>query len=171
MASTTFSNINLLWIQPFWHADSIFEGILRYGSFWKKIIRRQKSMKLEDLKVLKRSPDLLNNVKIGHGQHKAYFVLPDMGMVAILVKWPKYIYIYDFWKYIGIYTFSNINLLWIKPFWRADCIFEGILYLRSLHMKFEINKPSGFWINFVLIFDGDSNISYIGWKVEGQLWP
>ena len=29
-------------------------------------------------------------------------------------------------------------------------------------MKFEINKPSGFWINFVLIFDGDSNISYIG---------
>ena len=24
--------------------------------------------KLEDLKVLRRSPDLLNNVKIGHGQ-------------------------------------------------------------------------------------------------------
>ena len=25
-------------------------------------------MKLEDLKVLRRSPDLFNNVKIGHGQ-------------------------------------------------------------------------------------------------------
>ena len=37
-------------------------------------------LKLEYLKVLKRSPDLLNNVKIGHGQHRliiqTYFVLP-----------------------------------------------------------------------------------------------
>ena len=39
--------------------------------------------KLEDLKVLKRLPDLLNNVKIGHGQLRliiqTYFVLPYMG--------------------------------------------------------------------------------------------
>ena len=39
--------------------------------------------KLEDLKVLKRSPDLLNNVKIGQGQNRLivqmYFVLPYMG--------------------------------------------------------------------------------------------
>ena len=39
--------------------------------------------KLEDLKVLKRSPDLLNNVKIGQGQLwliiQTYFVLPYMG--------------------------------------------------------------------------------------------
>ena len=38
---------------------------------------------LEDLKVLKRSPDLLNNVKIGQGQFRLitqiYFVLPYMG--------------------------------------------------------------------------------------------
>ena len=38
---------------------------------------------LEDLKVLKRSPDLLNHVKIGQGQlrliSQAYFVLPYMG--------------------------------------------------------------------------------------------
>ena len=37
---------------------------------------------LEDLKVLKRSPDLLSNVKIGQGQHRlfiqTYFVLPYM---------------------------------------------------------------------------------------------
>ena len=40
--------------------------------------------------VLKSSPYLLNNVNIGQGQlrHivKTYFVLPCMGMVAILVK-------------------------------------------------------------------------------------
>ena len=51
---------------------------------------------LEDLKVLKRSPDLLNNVKIGHGYLRliiqTYFVLPYMGMVAILVKYHIYIY-------------------------------------------------------------------------------
>ena len=35
----------------------------------KKVSRRQqKHEKLEDLKVLRRSPDLLNNVKIGQGQ-------------------------------------------------------------------------------------------------------
>ena len=40
-------------------------------------------IKLEDLKVLKRSPDLLNNVKIGQGQLRliiqTYFVIPYMG--------------------------------------------------------------------------------------------
>ena len=43
----------------------------------------QTILKLEDLKVLKRSPDLLNNVKKGHGQLRliiqTYFVLPYMG--------------------------------------------------------------------------------------------
>ena len=46
--------------------------------------------KLEDLQVLKRSPDLLNNVKIGQGQLRliieTYFVLPHMGVAAFLVK-------------------------------------------------------------------------------------
>ena len=54
------------------------------------------NLKLEDLKVLKRSPDLLNNVKIGHYQLRliiqTYFGLPYMGMVAILVKYHIYIY-------------------------------------------------------------------------------
>ena len=40
-------------------------------------------LNLEDLKVLKRSPDLLNNVKIGQGKLRliiqTYFVLPYMG--------------------------------------------------------------------------------------------
>ena len=35
--------------------------------------------KLEDLKVLRRSPDLLNNVKIVEG-HLQLFVLPYMGL-------------------------------------------------------------------------------------------
>ena len=43
----------------------------------------QPTEKLEDLKVLKRSPDLLNNVEIGQGQLRliiqTYFVLPYMG--------------------------------------------------------------------------------------------
>ena len=42
-----------------------------------------KRYKLEDLKVLKRSPDLLNKVKIGQGKLRliiqTYFVLPYMG--------------------------------------------------------------------------------------------
>ena len=46
--------------------------------------------KLEDLKVLRRSPDLLNNFKTGKGQLqliiKTYFVLPYMGVAAILVQ-------------------------------------------------------------------------------------
>ena len=53
-------------------------------------------IKLEDLKVLKRSPDILNNVKIGHGQLRltiqTYFILLYTGMVAILVKYHIYIY-------------------------------------------------------------------------------
>ena len=48
------------------------------------------NLKLEDLKVLKRSPDLLNNVKIGHGQlrliMKYIFLYHILGVVAILVK-------------------------------------------------------------------------------------
>ena len=54
--------------------------------------------KLEDLKVLRRSPDLFNNVKIGQGfttYNKTYFVLPYMGVAAILVKWPKQSYEYS----------------------------------------------------------------------------
>ena len=47
------------------------------GQFYEGIIE------LEDLKVLKRSPDLLNNVKIGQGQLRliiqTYFVSPYMG--------------------------------------------------------------------------------------------
>ena len=37
------------------------------------------NIELEDLKVLRRSPDLFNNVKIGQGltaYNKTYFVLP-----------------------------------------------------------------------------------------------
>ena len=46
-------------------------------------------VQLEDLKVLRRSPDLFNNVKIGQGfmaNNKTHFVLPYMGVAAILVK-------------------------------------------------------------------------------------
>ena len=46
-------------------------------------------IKLEDLKVLRRSPDLFNNVKIGQGltaYNKTYFVIPYMGVAAILLK-------------------------------------------------------------------------------------
>ena len=45
--------------------------------------------KLEDLKVLRRSPDLLNNIKIGQGQLQLIMeknVLPYMGFADILVK-------------------------------------------------------------------------------------
>ena len=45
------------------------------------------NLKLEDLKVLKRSPDLLINVKIVHGQLMKHILLYHiMGAVAILVK-------------------------------------------------------------------------------------
>ena len=46
------------------------------------LLRTRNICLLEDLKVLKRSPDLLNFVKIGQGQHRliiqTYFVLPYM---------------------------------------------------------------------------------------------
>ena len=46
-------------------------------------IDKWRLLQLEDLKVLKRSPDLLNNVKIGQGQLRliiqTYFVLPYVG--------------------------------------------------------------------------------------------
>ena len=46
--------------------------------------------RLEDLKGLKRSSDLLNNVKIGQRQLRliteTYFVLPYLGVAVILVK-------------------------------------------------------------------------------------
>ena len=44
---------------------------------------------LENQKVLRCSPDLFNNVKIGQGftaYNKTNFVLPYMGVAAILVK-------------------------------------------------------------------------------------
>ena len=51
------------------------------------------NLKPEDLKVLKRPLDLLNIVKIGQGQlqliMKHIFVLPNIGVEAILVKRPK----------------------------------------------------------------------------------
>ena len=53
------------------------------------ICKEERSNKLEDLKVLRCSPDLFNNVKIGQGfmaYNKTYFVLPYMGVAAFLVK-------------------------------------------------------------------------------------
>ena len=44
---------------------------------------------IEDLKVLKRAPSLLNNVKIGQGEIwfiMKHIFLPNMGVVAFLVK-------------------------------------------------------------------------------------
>ena len=41
---------------------------------------------LEDLKVLRRSPDIFNYVKMGQAYNKTYFGLPYMGVAAILVK-------------------------------------------------------------------------------------
>ena len=58
------------------------------------LLRNQNICLLEDLK---RSPVLLNNVRIGQCQHKLiiqtymYFVLPYMGMVAFFVKYHIYI--------------------------------------------------------------------------------
>ena len=47
----------LIWIQTVWHCDSAPER-----NFERLIL------KLEDLKVLRRSPDRFDNVKIGQGQ-------------------------------------------------------------------------------------------------------
>ena len=50
---------------------------------YQQTTKHEVKLRLEDLKVLKRSPDLLNNVKIGQGQLwliiQSYFVLPYMG--------------------------------------------------------------------------------------------
>ena len=53
-------------------------------AFMKEFFEKVKfERKIEDLKVLKRSPDLHNNVKVGQGQLRLiiqkYFVLPYMG--------------------------------------------------------------------------------------------
>ena len=59
------------------------------GSNVSGTISLKRYLKLEDLKVLRRSPDLFNNVKIGQGltaYNKTYFVIPYMGVAAILVK-------------------------------------------------------------------------------------
>ena len=48
-----------------------------------------RGVKLEDLKVLRRSPDLLNNVKIGQGQLQLImkkFCFTTFGVAAILAK-------------------------------------------------------------------------------------
>ena len=45
--------------------------------------------KLEDLKVLRRSPDLLNNVRIGQGQLQLIMEQILFFTIYILVKWPK----------------------------------------------------------------------------------
>ena len=43
-------------------------SINNYTLYWKKRFSTEHTYKLEDLTVLKRSPDLLNNVKIGRDQ-------------------------------------------------------------------------------------------------------
>ena len=53
----------LIWIQTVGHFDIVPEIF-----FLKVILKKNQITKLEDLKVLRRSPDLLNNVKIGQGQ-------------------------------------------------------------------------------------------------------
>ena len=53
------------------------------NTYWYSCFNPLSNERLEDLKVLKHSPDLLNDVKIGQGQLrliiKTYFVLPYMG--------------------------------------------------------------------------------------------
>ena len=58
------------------------------------ITHKKWNAKLEDLKVLRRSPDLLNNckiiVKVSYSLYnETYFVLPYMWVAAILVQLPK----------------------------------------------------------------------------------
>ena len=63
----------------------VYSGIHQFYIMHLKV-----NLKLDDMKVLKCSPDLLNSVKISQGQLRliilTYFVLLYMGMVAILVK-------------------------------------------------------------------------------------
>ena len=64
----------------------------------KETFNTMKFSKLEDLKVLKRSPDLLNNVKIGQGRLiiQTYFVLPYMGNDHFDQMTKKRYHIYSF---------------------------------------------------------------------------
>ena len=48
-----------------WRLTFVRLNIFTYS---KTCLKRPQKRKLEDLKVLRRSPDLLNNVKIGQGQ-------------------------------------------------------------------------------------------------------
>ena len=58
-----------------------------------KLFQFHRILKLEDLKVLRRSPDLLNNCKTGQGQlqliMKHILFYHNMGVAAILVQQPK----------------------------------------------------------------------------------
>ena len=84
------------------HVELTFFSVPEFF-LWKKLI-----LKLEDLKVLKRAPDLLNAFQIGQCQlqlimkHNLFY--QKFGVVAIFVKWPKQSNEYiikqpsDFWK-------------------------------------------------------------------------
>ena len=105
--------------------------------------------KLEDLKVLKRSPDPLNNVIKGQGQLRLiiqkYYVLPYMGMAAILVMWPE--------QFVQILA--------------KDIV-------RNLHLKNKFNWPSQ-WALRKLCFDIFVWIQYERPWLKGQRstlsWP
>ena len=96
----------------------VVERLAYYGRYTMGLLNWQDdgARRLEDLKVLMRSPDLLNNVEIGQSQlrhsYYTYFVIPCMCMVAILVKRPK----------------TN------------KCIIFIVFYL--LYMKFEFKQPN-----------------------------
>ena len=71
----------------------------------------QPKEKLEDLKVLRRSPDLLNNVKIGQGQ------------LQFIMKQILFNYIW-----------------WLQPFWSSDLNnlinkANGLLFQRIRYLK------------------------------------
>ena len=51
------------------------------------------------------------------------------------------------------------------------CIEFGLLIIRSLHVKFELNYANGLWEKYVLIYWCDSNMSDLAWKVKGNPWP
>ena len=61
-----------------------------FGLTETKLFHFHRIFKLEDLEVLRRSPDLLNNVKIGQGQlqliMEQILFLPYREVAAILVK-------------------------------------------------------------------------------------
>ena len=79
----------LIWIQCVCCSNDIPEGI-----FLKKLIlKKMTDTKLEDLKVLRRSPDLFNYVEIGQGQ------------LQLIIK---HILFYHIWG--------------LQPFWSSDLI-------------------------------------------------